>query len=79
MSTSSRGMYCTAGNNASLSVSARVVSATKRPANVTRTLLGFGVIVMGWSGLGNHIAEFLVANCAHPCRYGDKGASSRGP
>jgi hypothetical protein len=57
ISTSSRGMYCTAGSDASLSVSARVVSASKRPANVTRTLLGFGAIVIRWSGPGNRISE----------------------
>src|SRR5712672_3339960 len=49
MSASSRGMYWTGGRIASLSVRARVVSATTRPLKRTRTRLGLGAIVIGWS------------------------------
>jgi hypothetical protein len=40
-------MYCTVGYDASLSESARVVSAMTFPPKVTRTRLALGVMVIG--------------------------------
>ena len=59
MSASARGIYCTGGYEASRKVSARMVSAMTLPPAVTRTRLGFGAMVMGWSGPGIFMGSLL--------------------
>src|SRR5207253_11119631 len=60
MSASSRGMYWTGGSVASLSVSARVVSATTRPLKRTRTRFVVGSIVIGCPFGRSILASFDV-------------------
>src|SRR5207248_3848970 len=62
MSASSRGMYWTGGSVASLSVSARVVSATTRPLKTTRTRFAVGSIVIGCP-FGRSILASLDLGC----------------
>src|SRR5438445_1496684 len=60
MSASSRGMYWTGGSVASLSGSARVVSATTRPLKRTRTRFVVGSIVTGCPFGRSILASFDV-------------------
>src|SRR5712692_5970390 len=62
MSTSLRGMYWTAGYEASRSVSASRVFAMTRPATDTTTRFRFGSIVIGWSGLGSLMVFVVMAS-----------------
>src|ERR1700674_895319 len=62
MSTSLRGMYCTAAYAASCSVKASRVSATVRPPTDTMTRNGFALIVIGWSGPGTLIGFGVMAS-----------------
>src|ERR1700674_1160459 len=62
MSTSLRGMYCTAAYAASCSVKASRVSATVRPPTDTMTRNGFALIVIGWSGPGTLIGLGVMAS-----------------
>src|ERR1700690_1990743 len=77
MRTSSRGMYCTGGYEASLKVSARVVSAMTWPAKRTRTLCPLGAIVMGWSGPGIFMRGLLDRWGWRFMRRGARGYSVR--
>ena len=63
----SRGRYCTGGYFASFRVRARLVSAITKPSIETRTRLGFGVIVIGWSGPGSFMTVSLVGSAGFDC------------